>query len=227
MTVFNGFPVGKVPLTPIPDPFFKEILPAIDDLDELKVTLFIFWFLAQQEGDLRYLSQETIVQDKVFMAGLGDDALKRLSHGLAKAASRGTIIQVQDKTEGQMFYFLNSPRGRAAAKLAADGRWQPGQPVDVSLQDERPNIFRLYEEHIGPLTPIMSDTLKDAEKTYPPDWIDEAVTIAVRKNVRNWHYIDTILRSWKEKGRHEPDRRNAQEDTRKYIQGEYADFIEH
>jgi len=36
---------------------------------------------------------------------------------------------------------------------------------------ERPNIFKLYEENIGPLTPLIADALKDAEKTYPPEWV--------------------------------------------------------
>jgi DNA replication protein DnaD len=49
----------------------------------------------------------------------------------------------------------------------------------------------------------------------------------VLKNARNWKYIEAILRSWKEKGHDEKDRRDSQEDRRKYIEGEYADFIEH
>jgi DNA replication protein DnaD len=53
------------------------------------------------------------------------------------------------------------------------------------------------------------------------------VTIAVKKNVRNWQYIEAILRSWKEKGRSEKDQRNHQEDARKYIEGDLADYIKH
>jgi DNA replication protein DnaD len=73
----------------------------------------------------------------------------------------------------------------------------------------------------------MSDTLKEAESTYPPEWIEDAIRAAVQKNARNWRYIDAILRSWQEKGRHETDRRNAQEDYRGYIEGDFAEFIEH
>ena len=227
MSSFNGFPEGKIPITPIPEPFFKELLPLIDDLDELKVTLYTFWYLSRQEGDFRYIDQQLIGQDAIFMSGLGADASARLVNGLQKAVARGTIIKVLDNINNREIFFLNSPRGRAAAKLAAEGQMQPGNQTAASLEDERPNIFRLYEEHIGPLTPIMSDTLQDAENLYPAGWIEEAMRIAVHKNVRNWHYIEAILRSWKEKGRNEPDRRNPQEDSRKYIEGDYADFIEH
>jgi len=95
------------------------------------------------------------------------------------------------------------------------------------LEMERPNIFDLYEKNIGPLTPMISQTLQEAEKLYPEEWIEEAIRTAVLKNARNWRYVEAILRSWKEKGRDETNRRNTQEDRRKYIEGEFADFIEH
>ena len=40
MQGFSGFPAGKQPVVRIPNTFFTELLPAIDDLAELKVTLY-------------------------------------------------------------------------------------------------------------------------------------------------------------------------------------------
>jgi len=97
----------------------------------------------------------------------------------------------------------------------------------IELQKERPNLFHLYEENIGPLTPLISDTLQEAEETYPLEWIEEAIRIAVQRNVRNWRYIDAILSSWQKEGRVEKDRRNPQENRRKYIEGDFSDIIEH
>ena len=225
--IFQGFPGGKVPLTPVPAPFFTELLAQIDDLVELKLTLYVFWFLNQQEGDVRYFTRENLTSDVVFMSGLGLDPLDALEKGLQKALDRGTLLKVRSSPDAAPVFLLNSPRGRAAAELAQQGKWAPGQNVPTTLELERPNIFRLYEEHIGPLTPIMSDTLKEAEDTYPAAWIEEAIRLAVHKNARSWRYIDAILRSWQEKGRHETDRRNTQEDYRGYIEGDFAEFIEH
>ena len=56
MPSFAGFPSGKVRLTPIPGPFFSELLPEIDHLGELKVTLYAFWFLDHLEAPVRYLT---------------------------------------------------------------------------------------------------------------------------------------------------------------------------
>ena len=49
MKGFSGFP-AKSNFTPIPNIFFSEVLPQIDDLAELKVTLHIFWTLYQKRG---------------------------------------------------------------------------------------------------------------------------------------------------------------------------------
>jgi DnaD/phage-associated family protein len=99
------------------------------------------------------------------------------------------------------------------------------------LKIERSNIFRLYEENVGILTPMIADMLRDAEQIYPLDWIEDAVQIAVSKNIRNWRYIEAILRRWQEKGR---DNNNKQDDVvddeeeyRKYIKGKYAEYIRH
>lgn len=63
------------------------------------------------------------------------------------------------------------------------------------------NVFTLYESNIGPLTPIIADQLKDAENTYVFSWIEEAITLSVTNNKRNWRYCETILKRWKESGK--------------------------
>ena len=43
---------------------------------------------------------------------------------------------------------------------------------------------------------MIAEDLKDAEKTYPIEWIEAAMREAVRNNVRNWKYIHAILQRW-------------------------------
>ena len=122
-------------------------------------------------------------------------------------------------------YFVNTPRGRAAIQAIEQGRWRPSgdeqMPIELAL--ERPNIFRLYEENIGPLTPLIGDMLKEAEVEYPEEWVQDAFRIAVETNKRNWRYIQAILRRWQEEGRHErkqQDRRDTEKDRRRYAEWE-------
>lgn len=226
---FNRFMDGKTSFTPIPAQFFSELLPQISDLAEMKVTLYVFWFLNRQEGAVRYITLADFTNDPVFLTGLGEGsaALDLLEQGLASAIERGTLLKLE-QTNGAI-YFLNTQRSRAAVKSAAEGKWTPDanhhQPLRLDF--DKPNIYRLYELHIGPLTPMIADSLKAAEDIYPPEWVEDAFRIAVENNVRRWRYIDAILQSWQQEGRDDKNRRNNQEDRRRYVEGKFADYIKH
>jgi DNA replication protein len=82
----------------------------------------------------------------------------------------------------------------------------------------------LYEENIGALTPMIAEELKEAEDTYPAEWISDAFRIAVENNVRNWRYVSAILTRWKEKGRDErKNRRDTEKDRRRYTDWEESE----
>jgi DnaD/phage-associated family protein len=65
---------------------------------------------------------------------------------------------------------------------------------------ERPAIFLLYEQAIGPLTGLISEELQEAEREYPQDWIEDAFRETARQNKHNWKYTQAILKSWKSNG---------------------------
>jgi DnaD/phage-associated family protein len=228
MPAFTGFPSGKVRMTPIPAQFFSELLPAIDHLGELKVTLFALWYLDRLEAPVRYLTLSSFSEDEALLRAVGADSLL---DALERAVQRGTLLRVMAKGAGRQeaVFFLNTPRGRAAVQSIQKGEWRPDfeDQLPMALEVERPNIFRLYEENIGPLTPMISEMLRDAEQTYHQDWIEDAIRIAIKNNVRNWRYVEAILRSWQEEGRDGTNRRDSEKDRRRYVEGEFADFIEH
>jgi DnaD/phage-associated family protein len=87
----------------------------------------------------------------------------------------------------------------------------------------RPNIFTLYEQNIGMLTPLIAEQLRDAEQTYPAAWIEDAFREAVSLNKRSWKYIHAILERWRTEGKDEkPDRRSAEADRRRYLEWKYG-----
>jgi DnaD/phage-associated family protein len=65
---------------------------------------------------------------------------------------------------------------------------------------ERPQIYRLYEQNIGALTGIMTEILADASKEYPAEWLEPAFAIACKANRRTWAYVDAVLKNWRDKG---------------------------
>jgi len=225
---FGGFG-QKGRLIKVPGQFFSDLLPQIDSLAEMKVTLYCFWRLQQSEGRLAYLRQREVLADEIFMSGMGprEDARREAAlDGLERAVARGTLLHAHLERDGKTedLYFVNTARGRAAVAGLEQGEWIPGienvVPFDLSI--ERPNVFTLYEQNIGPLTPLIADSLRDMEDTYPMAWIEEAIQIAVENNVRKLRYIEAILERWIEEGRGE----DQPDGNRRYISGKYSDEIE-
>lgn len=234
MNKFAGFPPGKLPMVRIPGQFFTELLGTIDDLDELKLTLYAFWALQQQEGEARYLLQREVLQDPGFLRGLDANpqrAAERALAALERAVARGTLLHVTvDGVRGpEHLYFMNTVHGRNAVRAIAEGRYQPGdREAPILLTAERPSIYALYEENIGPLTPLIAEELRAAEQDYPASWIEDAIRIAVERNARNWRFVRRILERWQAEGK---DRGIAQRpskaDRYRYIQGQYSDIVDY
>ncbi len=220
MEKFTGFTENET-FTRLPDTFFYRLLNEIDTLAELKVTLYVFWRIEHTEGKFRHICRSEIEEDENFMRSITPEAL---GQGLEAAVRRGSLLRVENDAGG--FYFLNSPRGRAAAEALSKGDWRAAARASAPPQP-RPNIFKLYEENIGPITPLVSDTLQDAERDYPAEWIADALQEAVKRNKRNWKYAEAILKRWKQEGRHEgKNRKDTGEGAGRYSKSAFSEYIE-
>lgn len=242
---FIGFPDAKMKPVIIPDHFFTELLPQIDDLAELKVILHCFWLLNEQNGEFRYLRGLDLREDERLLQSLaGDQGLRTppavLEDALQRAVARNVLLRLEietpaarDAVELEDWYFINTVKGRQAIALIRQGKLhelQSAIPDEARLRVERPNVFVLYEQNIGYMTPLIADQLRDLEKSYAPEWIDEAFEIAVSRNKRSLRYIQAILKRWETEGKqddnHETTGRSSEADRRrKYIPDEYADII--
>jgi DnaD/phage-associated family protein len=207
MPTFNGFTSSET-FTAVPDTFFRELLSQIEDADELQATMFAIWRIEHQEGPVRFLRR----------ADFGGFA-----SGVDKAVARGSLLEVRN--EAGEFFFLNSPRGRASVEAIQSGKFDPSQ-VTSAPPVERSNVFTLYEQNIGALTPLIADMLREAEKEYPSAWFEEAFQIAVAKNARHWRFVEAVLKRWKEKGKDErKNQQNAVKDFERYSDGEFAEYF--
>jgi DNA replication protein len=217
MGKFKGFTDSET-FTQLPDSFFRQLLNEITDADELKVTLYAIWRIAHMDSRFRSMRQTDFeAKDLGLAAG-------EIASGVAKAVQRGSLLKSEH--EAEVFYFLNSPRGRAAAEAFAKGGWRESEKVMSAPPLERPNIFRLYEENIGPLTPLIADALKDAEEIYSAEWIADAIELAVKYNKRNWNYCEAILKRWKEQSRgKKQNRRDDKKSRQRDVEDKIKKFV--
>jgi len=68
-----------------------------------------------------------------------------------------------------------------------------------SARRKKSEVAQVYEREIGALTPMVADAITDAEKSYPADWIIQAMRIAVERNARNWRFVLAVLNDAKAK----------------------------
>jgi len=217
MNKFKGFTDSET-FSQLPDKFFHNLLKDIDDAAELKVTIYFLWRAEHMEGPFRALSR---MDFDVKELGLSADEIKR---GLEKAVKRGSLLKVEN--EAKVYFLLNSPRGRAGVEAIESGKWNPASATSAPPV-ERPNVFKLYEENIGPLTPLIADALKDAEAMYSDEWVADAIELAAKNNKRNWKYCEAVLKRWKDEGRHgQKDQRDTRQGSERYTKSEFAEYLD-
>ena len=212
---FAGFPRG-MRFVPVPGPIFGSLLEQIDDLAELKCILRVVWMLHRKRGGPRVVTLTEVLADRTLAAALSPDGAPdpdAVRAAMARAVRRGVLATAEDDT-GRRLFALNSEQDRAAlARLAGDGAPPPrsGEPMEWEAATARPNIFAIYEDNVGMITPMIAEELERAEADYPAEWIEDAVREAVSLNRRSWRYIARILERWKHEGRDdgEPGRRTT------------------
>ena len=214
---FGGFRKDNLDLVRLPESFFTQLLPVIDSLTQLRLLLYFFWHIEQQQGSLRFLKFVDLTSDPALVNMIGDE--DQVDKDLEALVNIGVILGVRPPGQDEKLYFINGPQGRAAVQAVENGDWQPGvnERAAIQLTQQQPNIFELYEENIGAITPMMAEILKEDEKAYPNSWIEQAIEIAVTRNVRNWKYVQAILERWQKEGRgDEQNRRDDSQDPSRY-----------
>jgi len=213
MKQFSGFP-ARMQFTPIPNVFFSNLLSQISDIAELKTTLHIFWLLYGKRGYPRFTTYRELLE---------------------MAVKRGTFLHIVLDSDGapEDIYFLNTKADSQIVTKIQNGEFRlPGLKaegqtnIDVEVE-EQPDIFTLYEENIGMLTPMIADELREAEKLYPEAWIQDAIREAVNHGKHKWSYISAILERWSTEGRGNGTYKRdiKKTDPDKYIKGRYGHMV--
>ncbi|MFQ5879418.1 MAG: DnaD domain-containing protein [Dehalococcoidia bacterium] len=231
---FSGFPAGGR-ATAVPNLFFTTLLPKMEDPAELALTIYLFFAWQRQRGYPRYLTLAQLTGDATLrqaLSHLPGGPEEALWHGLELALRRGSLLRAtlaREKAQ-QEVYLLNNAAGRSALERLQRGEVTARQE-EAAAESWEPalNIFSLYEENIGAISPLIAQELAEAESQYPAQWLEAAFREAVRLNKRSWRYIQAILERWAAEG---PDYEKAGRDSEKdgghrRPSGPYRDLIGH
>lgn len=89
----------------------------------------------------------------------------------------------------------------AAPKPSLEPSFEPeeedeSQPVEKRIAA----LSQLYEQNIGPITPLLADSLRLAAADFPLAWYQPAFAVAVHNNALRWRYVQAVLDGWKRNG---------------------------
>ncbi len=234
MSQFNGFP-ARMEFTPIPNYFLNVLLPQISDIRELKTTLHVLAALYRKRGHPRLVTSQELMNNDGLMKSLkadDEEPPEALRRALQMASQRGTFIHIALDRDGSAedIYLLNTEADRKIAARIESGELKisglKAAEKTYMETEEPPDIFTLYEQNIGMLTPLIADELKEAEKLYPASWLRDAVKESVALNKRNIRYIMRILERWSTEGKTDGAyQRVSKTDPDKYIKGKYGHMV--
>jgi len=197
----------------IPRDLLVDALPEMTEIAEIQVTLAAARLLADRGGDDALVEEREIVRDAALrralrVPGSPNEPDTRIATGLELAVGRGTLLRVRTRQarDEQVWYLLANDAGRTLVYGMTSGAIAPPSSIWLgdappAVEPERPTIFRLYEQNIALLTPLIAEQLVRAMETYPRDWIEDAIAEAVSYNRRSWRYVQSILQTWATQGR--------------------------
>lgn len=191
----------------IPEELIDRVM-ATQDLSELKAVLMVLRLSGA--STTHAVASSDLQGPRVARMVAGphnpEGAQKRTQRAVDRAVANGTLLRVSTGTGMERRDFLLAASNRARSLVdrlranEADSAREMGLPDVPDVSVYRPNIYAFYEQHLGPLTPLVADQLRDAERSYPRGWIEGAIVAAADSNARNWRYIETVLSHWEETG---------------------------
>ena len=205
---FEGFVPGARVVS-VPAQFFTEVVPALDDLPDIVVTLFTMHAISVGRGRhhcarLSDLAASDALRTALMAHG-GDDVIV---HAFRRAIVHGVLLAVETDDSDALIFVNDEPGRRAYARV------QAGHLPDMPRRSRLPHTGALppnaldidapafvYEHEIGLLSPAVTSAIDDACARYPEAWVTDAIREAALHNARSWAYVSGVLRGWERDGR--------------------------
>jgi DNA replication protein len=200
-------PVDSAPLVSVPRALLDRLISSRSSVEEHRIVLLLILLTRTGKADSA-ISEDAFASDPaVIDAGKVDGTPIAMPDwpypALEQAVAHGTVLRfvVEGQAGSRNWLLLNTVQN---ARLISSMAENPDSVPEVYWIDEsrprvhvdRPTVFRLYEQNIGPLTPLIADRLIKALEIYPAEWVESALEEAVAYNRRNWRYIARILENW-------------------------------
>ncbi len=224
-------------------PWIKVYIEILDDVKILRLSnsqkwrfLSLILFAAECDADGALVTGDSIVTHDDVSIRLRCD-IEELKKDVEKMVSLGLVFM-----DGDIIVISNFSERQGPTQEEKRKKWRERQrerrsrvigessmshqrvsPLEKRREEEEEEreeeedsfsvISCLYEQEIGPLTPMIGEQLKDWEENYPLQWVTDAIGIASKKQARNTGYINGILKNWKVDGRGDLKEESGQKES--------------
>jgi DnaD/phage-associated family protein len=152
----------------------------------------------QSSGRDQYIDHtvQNIDHSDQYPANEEEPTKKNTQETTTTTATAGVVVDVDFELRKQQ-----AAEVEVIAKSLVAAQTGDTAPPAAVPSDALASVVAAYEDNIGLVTQMIRDELIDAVDEYPPDWIPDAIRIAVTQNVRKWKYVLAVLENWKKNGR--------------------------
>lgn len=107
----------------------------------------------------------------------------------------------RDRKRGEALHGSDEYVTEAVTKSNADTDIDKELEEELEKESGGGGVYALFENEIGTISRVMSQTLDTAIEDYGSQWVEDAIKESVLNGVRKWKYIEAILNRWKADGR--------------------------
>lgn len=129
---------------------------------------------------------------------------------LQKLLHNGFLLKFTSTASDKTIFLPGTPSGRTNLSKLEQNQLSLDDLISATdTARARPNLFKLYEDNIGPLTPMVAELLQEDAREFPADWFEDAIREALSHNARKWSYVRAILKNWKANGREKTNEKDS------------------
>jgi hypothetical protein len=160
----------------------------------------------------------------------------------AKPESKAALVSESKATSLLKVKPLN--RNGKAALVKPSSPQKPSSKTndeqEAEIKARLQPLMQLYKDNFGYITPLAKGLLRNVAITYPADWYEPAFQVMLKNaDHKSLTYVETVLKNWLEhgfgwkpggngKGKQQRTQTAAQRgDRNAYLEGPYADLVEH
>jgi DnaD/phage-associated family protein len=177
------------------------------------------------ETDIKLANGAPTTHYRVNLEMLTNWIIKFLNNGL----SRNLIMDYEETSQSDYEETSQSDYEETSQSLTETTQRLPKNSTETTAVNAAAvgKIYKHFENEIGVISKSITREIDTAIELYDPEWIIDAIKEAALHNVRKWSYVTAILKSWNRSGRNgDKDRQESEENYKRYLEGEFAEFIQ-